>query len=70
MEALKKYFYENCHKNNELIGMLVIHDEEEYFINEFDQFCNTDKLPREVLIGKRQGSNYGKIVDTSELFIK
>ena len=71
METLKNHFYNNLGKNNEIVGLKVVtNEEEEYFINDFDQMCDIDKLPRWVLIGKKQGSNYGKMIQTNELFIK
>ncbi|MFA5722678.1 MAG: hypothetical protein WC979_00235 [Candidatus Pacearchaeota archaeon] len=71
MEKLKTYFYGTLVKNTELLGLQVSTAEgEDVYINDFDQMCSTDTLPRTVLIGKKQGSNYGRLIETNELYIK
>lgn len=68
---LKKHFYDNMCNNQQLIGMAVImSDGTELFINDFDQMCSTDKLPRTLFASNKLGSNFGHTIDSDELFVK
>lgn len=69
--SLKSHFYQNMGKNSELIGFPVkINNEDDiYYINDFDQMVDNDKLPRTVFISKKLGSNYGNFINSSELYV-
>ena len=68
--TLKKYFSEKHEKNIELIGLKVVTlENEEFYIEDFDQTTSEKSLPLSIFLSKKPGSNYGTYKESSSLYV-
>lgn len=69
--SLKKYFYNNALKHDDLIGLRVFHaNSGDYvYIKEIDGMISNATFPRTLWAGKNKDDEFGHSVDTEDLFL-
>jgi len=68
--TLRNYVIKNSLVHDQLIGKRVFDKKgEEWYINDIDPIHDTTKLPYQIFCGKRPESEFGKYINTDELYI-